>query len=123
MSEKKTLPHINEANRIFWREHDPMTVYRESIVGATTALEMYATNGHGRFIRQAYQPDSNVRSLTKSAICGFHSKAVAYQLPSPRSTGAAGDYFRFQPVKKLLCTVQVKHGCSIEIEKSTISGP
>lgn len=55
MSEKKTLRDINEANRIFWKENDPMTVYPESIVGATTALEMYDTHGHGRFIWQAYQ--------------------------------------------------------------------
>lgn len=39
MSEKKTLPHINEANRIFWREHDPMTVYR---VGPEQSCTAYA---------------------------------------------------------------------------------
>lgn len=41
----------------------------------------------------------------------------------PRDTGATGDHFGFQPVKKLLRTVQVRHGCSAEIEKGTISGP
>ncbi|WP_027779939.1 hypothetical protein [Paraburkholderia caledonica] len=55
MSEKKTLSDINEANRIFWKAHDPMTLYPESIAAATNALELYDTHGHGRFIWQAYQ--------------------------------------------------------------------